>query len=66
MKIKIKRKIWMTFARNIKDGKSQIIMCTTSKRKLKSFVSSKIKDNAFVYGNNGIKKRKQVLNGWKN
>lgn len=57
-----KKTIWMTFSGNIRDGKSQIIMCTSSKRKLKSFIASKIRDNAFVYGNNGIKKRKQIKN----
>lgn len=38
----------------------KLIMCTTSKRKLKSFIASKIKDDTFGYDDEERSKTKQI------
>ena len=59
--MKSKKQIWMVYTCDDWKGKPmQCIMCTTSVRKLKSFIIAKIKDNTFGYCDDELSKTKQI------
>ena len=54
-----KKQIWMVYTCDNWKGKPmQCIMCTTSVRKLKSFIITKIKDDTFSYSIGGFSANK--------